>query len=353
MEYSEKLVEALGRPGPVVKVGDVSVECKPVPDGPVGALDPRVLKQVLAREAEAPDRKLSLEEERDRMGGFNYNLNRREIWTKHLLVPASCGSVPVWCHYPRRMGKDRPALVYAHGGGFIGGSTYAVENQCRLIAERADCMVWNVDYSLAPEHPYPIPCTQIYEVTRYLRDHAEEYGVDPGRITVAGDSAGGSLAAVAAQMDRDKGTRCITGQILIYPTLTFSCDGLPGYVRDLSAFEIADEQRQLLPGLVFLGSDEANRRGAENYVQGRCDIKTPYVSPAFGTAEGLPPALFLLAEYDGLRLEGEFYARKLLAAGVSVRVLRYCGMAHAFYDQLGILPQAEAAVNEISAFLLR
>ena len=84
------------------------------------------------------------------------------------------------------------------------------------------------------------------------------------------------------------------------------------------------------------------------YVQGNYDVTTPYISPAFGKCESLPQTLFILAEYDGLRLEGEFYAKKLKAAGVPVRVLRYCGVCHGFFDALGILPQSEAVANEIA-----
>lgn len=349
MEYSKELVEKLCEPGVMLDVGGVPVECKAVPDGPANALDPRELQRQL-RARRTPTVCTTLQEERDSMGGFNYNLNRKEIWTKYLLIPTSCGTVPVWCYYPRRMGRKRPALVYAHGGAFLGGSTFTVENPCKLIAERADCVVWNVDYFLSPEHPYPIPCTQIYEAAKYLRDHAEEYSVDPEKIMVAGDSAGGNLAA-AARMDRDLGTGCISGQILLYAKLTFSNHDLPGYAREESAFSITDEQKELLSDLLFIGSDLSNQRDEEFYVQGRYDICTPYISPAFGVAEGISKALFLLAEYDGLRLEGEYYAGKLRDAGVPVRVIRYCGMAHGFFDGLGILPQAEAAVNEIADFL--
>ena len=103
--------------------------------------------------------------------------------------------------------------------------------------------------------------------------------------------------------------------------------------------------------MLHIGSDGSNAGDEAAYVQGKHDITTPYISPAFGRCENLPRTLFILAEYDGLRLEGEFYAKKLKAAGVPVRVLRYRGVCHGFFDALGILPQSEAAANEIAALV--
>lgn len=354
MEYESKLVNELLKAGRTADVGGLAVECKPVPDGTPGMLDPRQLTMELAMYRENTRREgppPPLEELRAHMGGFNYNLCRREIYTRYIEVPTSAGTVPVWGYYPRHGRKVRPGLVYVHGGAFFGGTPFTTENPCRLIAEKADAVVWNVDYGLAPEHPYPIPCTQVYEVVCYLHAHAAEFGMDADRLAVAGDSAGGNLCAAAAQMDRDKNTRYIKAQVLLYAKLTFTNHGLPGYQRDETAFEIAEEQRSLLPGMLRIGSDASNRGDAEVYVQGRYDLKTPYISPAFGPCEGLPRTLFLLAEYDGLRLEGEFYARKLQDAGVEVRVVRYCGVCHGFFDALGILPQSEAAVHEIAGLL--
>lgn len=354
MEYESKLVNALLETGEIIQVNGLPVDCKPVPDGAPHALDPRQLRMELAMHAENADRKgppPPLEVLREQMGGFNYNLNRKEIYTRYLEVPTSAGTVPVWGYYPRHGRKVRPALVYVHGGAFFGGTPFNVENPCRLIAERADAVVWNVDYGLAPEHPYPIPCTQVYEVVCYLHAHAAEFGMDGDRLAVAGDSAGGNLCAAAALMDRDKATHYIKAQVLLYAKLTFTNHALPGYERDENAFPIAETQRYLLPGMLRIGSNASNQGDAAVYVQGRYDLKTPYISPAFGACEGLPRTLFLLAEYDGLRLEGEFYAKKLQAAGVPVRVLRYCGVCHGFFDALGILPQSEAAVMEIATLL--
>lgn len=355
MEYASELVQKLLAPGKMLEVNGVTVECKAVPDGQPNSLDPRQLRMELALQEEMANRKgppPALEAIRERMGCFNYNLNRKEIYTRYIEVPNSVGRVPVWGYYPRNCRKPASSLIYVHGGAFFGGTPFTTENPCRLIAEKADAVVWNVDYSLAPEHPYPIPCTQVYEVICYLHDHADEFGMDMDKIAIAGDSAGGNMCAAAAQMDRDKGTHYVKAQILLYAKLTFTNRELPGYSRDESLFEIIPEQKQLLPGMLHIGSDFSNQGDADVYVQGKYDLKTPYISPAFGDCTDLPKTLFILAEYDGLRLEGEFYAKKLLNAGVNVRVLRYCGVCHGFFDALGILPQSEAAANEIANLLI-
>ncbi len=354
MTYEPTLVEQLIQPGQILEVAGVPVEYKPVPDGTPGALDPRQLKMELdmqAKMAKQSGPPPSLEQLRDQMGGFNQNLCRQEIWTRYIEVPTSQGESPVGFYSPRHGSTVRPALVYVHGGAFFGGTPFTTENPCRLIADLADAVVWNVDYALAPEHPYPIPCTQVYEVVEYLHTHADTFGVAPERIAVAGDSAGGNLCAGAAQMDRDWGTGYIRAEVLLYAKLTFTNHELPGYARAETAFSIVEEQRRLLPGMLRIGSDSANQGDADVYVQGRYDLKTPYISPAFGDCHGLPQTLLILAEYDGLRLEGEFYGRKLLQAGVPVRVLRYGGVCHGFFDALGSLPQSEAAAREIAALL--
>lgn len=351
MKYDKKLIELLNEPGKRIVVNDVPVEVKTVPDDDVpGRLDPRAYELFMEGRKHAHTKTLSkpsYDERRKHMGVFNYNLNRTEIYTKYIEVETSCGKVPVWIYYPRHMEGKRPAFLYVHGGAFFGGSPFVLENHCRLIAERANCVAFNIEYDLAPEYPYPIPCTQIYEVLCYVHDHGNEFCIDEKNIIMAGDSAGGNMTAVCAQMDRDRQTNYLKAEVLIYAKLTFSNHLLEGYRRDESVYHIIDEQKFLLPELIVFGSDESNAGDESVYVQGKYDITTPYISPAFGKKEGLPQTLIILAEYDGLRLEGEFYAKQLMEADVSVRVLRYRGVYHGFFDLLGILPQAEAALNEI------
>lgn len=358
-EYSERLIKKLQEKEIVLSVNGVDLEIKEISDGIISdTIEQKLLPEVESmyqcksyRDIEqAPP---SIEEIRGMMGGFNYNLNTVEIYTRYLEVATSCGQVPIWMYYPRKMKGKRPALLYVHGGAFFGGSVFAVENQCRLIAERANCVVCNIDYSLAPECSYPGQLTQVYECLSYLYMNAEEYNIDSHEIYMGGDSAGGNIAAATAQMDRDKNTKYLKGQILIYAKLTFTNNLLEGYVRDLSAFKLIEEQRKYIPVMTQIGSDESNVGDERVYVQGKYDITIPYISPVFGEKEELPKTLLLQAEYDGLRLEGEFYAKQLQEAGVSIKMVRYRGVNHGFFDKLGILPQAEDAVDEIVQFILK
>ncbi len=355
-DYSEDMVMKLNKESVIIDLDGLEVEVKEIPEDTISnRLDPRALNDaknmIELRNKERGENKPTLEEIREEMGGFNRNLNTVQIYTKYIEIETTYGKVPVWMYFPKssRKEKKRKAFLYLHGGAFFGGTVFNVENECRLIAERADCVTFNIDYSLAPENPFPIPCTQGYEVLRYVYEHAHELGIDPNKIAMGGDSAGGNLTAVCAQIDRDKGTKYLRLQTLLYPKLTFTNHKLPGYERRLDAFTIAEEEKEYLPMLTHIGSDESNDGDERVYVGGREDITNPYISPAFGDKEGLCRTVLLLAEYDGLRLEGEFYAKRLREAKVEVRVIRYNGMMHGFFDRLGYLPQAEAAVNEIVA----
>lgn len=351
--YSDEIVMKMMEQKENVLVHGLSVELKRAEDGNgPGTIDPRILKQMKERHFPMEEgREPPIAVMRKRMIGTNYNMNTVPIGTKYLEIDTTCGKVPVWMYYPAGMEGKRPCFMHVHGGAFFGGSVITVENGCRLLAERANAIVCNIDYSLPPETPYPVPTTQIYEALSCLSRNASFYQIDEKNIFVGGDSAGGNMSASVTQMDRDRNTGLLKGEVLIYPKLIFANDLLEGYERDLSVFELVEEERKYLEELTSIGSDESNERDAAFYVQGKHDLKNPYISPMLGKKEGLPKTLMIQAEYDGLRLEGEYYARLLKEAGVPVRMLRYCNVSHGFADQIGILPQAEAAINEIAAFI--
>lgn len=287
---------------------------------------------------------------RDSMGFANLNLNTVEIYTKFETINCNGNEVGLWRYYPRLIEKNinKSVLVFFHGGGWIGGTTYVVENFCKLIAEKANCVVFNVDYSLAPEKPFPNGLNDTYGAVKYIYENSEKYGIDKNRIGIAGDSAGGNYTAAIALRARDEGIPMIALQVLIYPCIALGDASAQGYEWSEEAFNIAEEQ---ISSMLMLGKPENIKDNPiiGLYITDSNQIYNPYVSPIMAKShENLPKAILVGAEFDGLRIQTEFYAKQLKDAGVDVTCYRYKGMTHAFIDKLGYVPQAEDLANIIA-----
>jgi acetyl esterase len=362
-KYDSSAIEKLQKETSVIENNGIEIIVKPSPgEGRPGYLDPVELSIMeshwagrVEEEAPAapPPMEVLLPVIRDSMGFPNYNLNTVEIHTKYEELTGSGNTVGLWRYYPRKSEKNpkRPAFVFFHGGGWIGGSVYTVENFCRLLAELADAVVFNVDYSLAPEKPYPNGLKDNYHAVKHIYDNAEAYGIDSDKICVGGDSAGGNYAAAVSLKARDEGTPKIAMQVLIYPAVTMADAKVEGYEWSEDFFEMAEEQKHILKGCINLGRPgkfEGNLfLGA--YIRDEKDIYNPYVSPMLAASHaGLPKAILAGAEFDGLRIHTEFYAKQLIDAGVDTTVFRYKGMTHAFIDKLGHVAQAEDLCIEIA-----
>lgn len=292
---------------------------------------------------------------REMMGFANLNLNETQMITKYEELELDGRKVGLWRYYKRK-GKKEPksCLVYIHGGGWIGGDVYTVENPCRLIAELADAVVFNVDYGLAPESPFPGGMMDCYNAVKHIYEHAEEYGIDKNKISVAGDSAGGNLTAAVSMKARDEGIPMVAQQIMLYPAVTFGRLMAEGYEWKAEEYEVAPGQEAAIQGCLMLGQPS----DLENGFEGKCyftdlkDAESPYASPMMAESHaGLPKAIILTAEYDGLRLQGEFYGKQLMDAGVDTTIYRYEGLTHAFLDRLGFLPQTEEVCQLIARAL--
>ena len=201
---------------------------------------------------------------------------------------------------------------------------------CSAVAAQANAVVVSVDYRLAPEHPFPTAAEDCYAATAWVVAHAAELGVDPQRVVVMGDSAGGNLAAVVALMARDRGGPPLAGQLLLYPSV------------DLDADYPSKEENANAPILSKKDLDTTWHM----YVQDGSDHKDPYASPLFGKHEDLPPALIQTAEFDPLRDQGPAYAAALRAAGVPVRLTNYVGAVHGYISLPGVVPAAHQALGE-------
>ncbi|RLU86307.1 alpha/beta hydrolase [Streptomyces griseocarneus] len=252
-------------------------------------------------------------------------------------VPGPGGDVPVRVYRPGAPGPV-PTVVFFHGGGFIAGDLDTHDLVTRRLCRDVGAVVVAVHYRRAPEHPFPAPYEDCLAVTRHVADHIDEYGARRGSLAVAGDSAGGNLAAVVAQAFRDEG-RPLAAQLLAYPTTDFDGDfpsraeNATGYV--LTAENIDDVQ------YLYAGDDPAVRG-------------CPQVSPLRAkTFAGLAPAIIGTARHDPLRDEGLAYAEALEEAGVEVFVRDYDTLVHGFLNLFPVSAGADAATGELFAELGR
>lgn len=206
-----------------------------------------------------------------------------------------------------------PLVIYLHGGGFVGGSLDDADAAARFIAGGLPAAVLSVGYALAPAHPFPAGPEDAYAATLWAVEHAASLGADPARLIVAGDDAGGNLAASLALMARDRQHFRIAAQVLIGPMLDPSMTRAGDAQRlqsDLSVAECTDCYRQYLPQL-------AQRLH-------------PYAAPLESCRQaGLPPAYIATAQHDLLHCEAEKYGAALIAAGVHTQVERFAGVTHA------------------------
>ncbi len=231
-----------------------------------------------------------------------------------------------------------PALVYFHGGGWTIGDLDTHDVLCRQLALGAKCTVISVDYRLAPEHPFPAAVEDCIFATRYVAQNPRELKVDPARIAVGGDSAGGNLAAVVALAARDAGGPALAFQLLIYPATDQRCG-------------VASHERN---GTGYLLTREAIEYFVKGYLPQKKDLADWRASPLLATTlAGVPPALVVTAGYDPLVDEGRAYAERLAREGVEVAYRNYEDMVHGFVLFGGVLDTANAAVAECCGALRR
>ncbi len=249
-------------------------------------------------------------------------------------IPGPAGEIPARVYMPDG-DAPFPVLVYYHGGGFTIGSIAGYDATLRALANASGCVVVSVDYRLAPEHPFPAGFEDCFAATRWIADHAASLGVDPSRLAVGGDSAGGNLAAGVALRARDEGGPAIAFQLLIYPTT----DG------DITrgSYVAYGDGHLLTTELCLWFNEQYVPAGHEHDVRHR-------VLHAV-THENLPPAHVLVAECDPLYDEAEAYAQKLRAAGVPTTFESYPGMIHGFFNYSGMLDQSRKAVTDAGAVL--
>jgi acetyl esterase len=254
-------------------------------------------------------------------------------------IPAPHGSIPARIYTPKILRKANDlasCLVFFHGGGWVIGDLDSHDVVCRKLADEGQLIVISVDYRLAPEHKFPAAIDDAIAATKWISDNAKQFGIDPSRLMVGGDSAGGNLAAVVAIAARDGNGPAISGQLLIYPATDFA-------MTHASHGE---------PETSILLTHSVIKWFRDHYLNGAADVGDWRASPVRAkTLVGLPPAYVLTAGADPLRDEGDEYARHLKQAGVPVTYRHFPGQFHGFFTMGKLLQQANVAAKEIGDWL--
>jgi acetyl esterase len=251
------------------------------------------------------------------------------------VIAGPIGVIPLKIYRPLQDAASLPTVVWFHGGGWTTGSLGTGDILARAVCRATPAVVVSVDYRLAPENPWPAGLDDAMSALAWARAHIDELGADPRRLCVGGDSAGGNIAAVVAQLDRDADPQ-LAMQILLYPVTDadmFASDQYPSLEENATGYVVTRDD------LVWC---------VHNYIPDAGDVKDPRVSPIRASnLIGLPPAVIAVAEYDPLRDQGLAYADALTDAGVTITLHTGDGLIHGYFDMIGTNPAARNAFDGV------
>jgi len=251
------------------------------------------------------------------------------------MIPGPGGQLPVRVYTPSGSGPF-PVVVYFHGGGWVLYNTDVYDASCRGLTNQAKCVVVSVDYRLGPENRFPAAHEDAYAAYRYIQANAGQFGGDPNRVAVAGESAGGNLAASTSLRAKAEGAPMPVFQLLVYPVCNYAFD-TQSYQENAEAVPLSK------PAMMWF---------FRYYANGPQDAPNPYLSILRAPdLHGLPPALVITDEVDPLRDEGEAYAQRLRDAGVAVQSMRYQGVMHEFFSMPMVIAKSRQAQVQAGAAL--
>jgi len=245
------------------------------------------------------------------------------------------GNIPIRIYFPVSP-KNGRIVAYFHGGGFVIGNIQNSDMLCRRLSYKLGAVIVSVGYGLAPENKFPIPLEDCYDATKWVFENALTLGANPASLIVAGDSAGGNLAANVAIMARDSAEFELAAQVLIYPT-TDSSRTYPSEEAFATGYLLTRDMMNWF---------------TQQYMRTTEDLVNPLFSPLLTPdLSHLPPALVLTAGYDPLKDEGSLYAAALRKAGTQIELVNYPNMIHGFISFPLMSGEAMGAFNDIRQFI--
>ena len=246
-------------------------------------------------------------------------------------IDGPTGKLPVR-HYRPEQAAGAPLLVFYHGGGFVVGDLDTHDEACRLLCQHGNMHVLSIDYRLAPEHPAPAAVEDSVAALKWANANAARLGADPHKVSVGGDSAGGNLAAVVAQLTKQS-KDAPAAQLLIYPVVDL--------VNEYAS-------RKALSQGLFLSELDIELANAAYVGTSQLTLHDPLVTPLLGDLNDLPPALIITAAFDALRDEGEAYAERMLTLGNRAVLERVAGLGHGFINMTPLNRQAKKATIKMA-----
>jgi acetyl esterase len=251
-----------------------------------------------------------------------------------LQIPGPAGPIGARLYVPAGLGKQVPLIVYYHGGGHVICDLDTHDQPCRFLAAETGSLVLSVDYRLGPEHPFPAAVEDSVAAFEWAAAQAPDLGADPARIAVAGDSAGGNLAAVVAQVAAASDGPRPAFQALLYPVIDYS-EKRPSYATFAEGFFLTRAEMDWF---------------RDNYFADAADRTDPRASPILASdLSSVAPAHIVTAGFDPLRDEGEAYADALRDAGVEVTLRREPDLVHGFINAVGLGGRSREAMDAIAA----
>ncbi len=353
-QYTQEALQLMNKKAFTKDYHGLELKYKAIPETDVpGAMDPRVLK---ASKKMSLMMKLIPKSKKANMFADLEGLRKMFAGVKSIPVTdpnmkideLEADGVPIRIYHPKAGGKELPVLYYIHGGGFFGGSMDVVHEACKMITDMMPCITVSVSYRLAPENPFPAGHEDCYTALKWIHKNIEAHGGNKEKIAVSGDSAGGNLCVYCGYRDTKEKTGMVKAIIPYYPTVNMCGKKDDIFTNDPNEIEVYDKHKKYVLGMLSMMGSMSNLGD----MLGVKDASIPELSPYQADVTGFPPTLLMVGQHDFLFLETIAFGVKLKNAGVKVEAIIYCGMGHAFLDQVGVAPQAEDSLMEVKRFMM-
>ncbi|MEG3039210.1 MAG: alpha/beta hydrolase [Erysipelotrichaceae bacterium] len=272
------------------------------------------------------------------------NIAKNTVVVSERKVICSDREIDILVYVNQNTTNRQPCMLYIHGGGYVSGDHWKMHKQCIALCDKSGAVVVNVDYRLAPYHPFPDGLQDCLATLDWIYKE-DSLPIDKTKIGIVGDSAGAGLGAACSLWHRDHHLFPIAYQALLYPSVLLKEN--KEFPWDLQYYNIKQDRIEILESMMEIKALIYSLEVV--YLLNTNGWEDPYASVYMAkTHAGLPKTLIITAEFDYLRKQDEWYAKALLKAGVDCRLIRYGGMKHAFFDHCGYFPQAEDVLNEIA-----